>query len=100
MPNRYFVRRMTRSEFHAAKQAAGVADGEFQKLTGRHRLDVEKLLSGEIAPRHSEAVMLDYLAQHPDRKPDMLATAESRVTGHQKDETRVARRAHLQTETE
>ena len=99
MPNRYFVRPMTDTEYHRAKVAADLGDGEFQKLTGRHRLDVVQITNGSIAPRHLEAVMLEYLAAHPDRKADLLAIAEARITGFQKDEGRAARRAHLQPKT-
>lgn len=96
MPNKYLTRPMTQAEFIAAKRASGLADGEFQKISGRHRFDVMRLVDGEQEPRHIEAVVLDYLAAHPDRADDMLDAAEARITGHSKDEGRAARRAHLQ----
>lgn len=96
MPNKYFTRAMTTTEFRKALVAAEITDGDFQKLTGRHRLDVVKMLAGEMPPRHLEAVLLDYLSAHPDRLDDVMDAAEARITGYQKDENRAARRAHLQ----
>jgi len=96
MPNKYITRPMTLAEFLVAKRASGLADGELQKITGRHRFDIVRLMDGEQEPRHIEAVVLDYLARHPERRTDMLDAAEDRIEGHSKDEGRAARRAHLQ----
>lgn len=96
MPNSYIFRKMTTTEFKRAKTDASLSDGEFQKITGRHRFDLVRLMEGELQPRHIEALVLDYLARHPERRADMLDVVEARITGYSKDEGRAARRAHLQ----
>lgn len=87
---RYIYHRMTAADVHECQDLAGLTVEEMGKLFGRHPLAIHGYLDPTLdedpkkTPTVPESLILEFLADHPEHKPDMLEIVEDMIKGERK----------------
>lgn len=77
MAYKVYKKNMSPQEFGEALNDAGITLDDFVKLTGRHRAQAHRYLTGEDAsgPTLAEIVIVEFLADNPGMVQPMLEIA-------------------------